>query len=204
MRIVAISDVHGLYENVHIPDGDVLVVAGDLTGYGTLDELYSFNNWIGKFNHPTKLVIAGNHNKEFETQAVIARKILSNALYLEDNGIIIEGIKFYGSPWTPNYYNWAFMLPARSKELTDKWSKIPDDVNVLITHGPPQGILDKAYDESKTGDPTLRRRVEELKYLKAHIFGHIHEGYGQQPPFYNVAICNIRYEPVNPATIIDL
>lgn len=207
MRIVAISDTHGLHNQMlfPIPEGDVLIHAGDTSGHGTIEELKDFNSWLGLLPHKHKLMIAGNHNKEwyndYTKDACI--RTLTNAIYLEDTEIVIGGIKFYGSPWTPEYYNWAFMLPRKSQQLSDKWAEIPDDTNVLITHGPPYGILDTANDKEKIGDETLLRRIQELPVLKAHIFGHVHEGHGEQGIFHNVAICDIQYRPVNPPTVLE-
>lgn len=205
MRIVAISDTHGRHDQMlhPVPDGDVLVVAGDFTRHGQLEQVRDFNYWLKILPHKHKLAVGGNHNKDFYENRAEAELILTEAIYLEDGEIVIDGVKFYGSPWTPNYYDWSFMLPRQSKEISQKWAKIPEDTDVLITHGPPYHILDKARDDKKAGCEALARRVEELN-LKAHIFGHVHEGHGKSGIYHNVAICNIEYEPVNPPTVIDL
>src|SRR6187200_3451602 len=107
MRIVAISDTHSKHEQIVVPAGDVLVHAGDITLYGKLDELHAFNHWLGRLPHRHKIVIAGNHDKILQERSDLARSILKNAIYLQDEAITIEGIKFYGSPWQPWHHDMA-------------------------------------------------------------------------------------------------
>lgn len=210
MKIVALSDIHGQWDGLEIPSGDVLVFAGDTLRHGTLIELAQFNAWLEKLPHQHKLVIAGNHDRCFEREHSLARGLLTNATYLEDEEIVIDDIKFYGSPWTPQFYDWAFML-ERGSEIAEKWKNIPRDTDVLITHGPPHRILDAAYRRDPTGAysveiagcEALREVVNKLP-LKAHIFGHIHRAHGTEGVFHNVAICNEDYDPVNPITEIEL
>ncbi len=179
MKIIALSDTHGYYSQVEVPDGDVLVFAGDATAHGRPIELTLFLEWFEEFPHPHKIVIAGNHDRCYEVEPKFARAHFASAIYLQDEEVIIDGIKFYGSPWTPEYYNWAFMLP-RGPAIADKWKLIPEDTDVLITHGPPHGILDTRINT------TVATGCEELfKY-------------------YNVAICNRDYMPVNPVTEIEI
>lgn len=207
MKIVAFSDTHGMHHVVSPPDGDVLIFAGDGLRHGSRAELIEFNSWLGTLSHPRKLYVAGNHDRCFETHGEESREILTNAIYLQDGEIVIDGVKFYGSPWTPNYYNWALMLQRRSVELAMVWRKVPKDTDVLITHGPPYGILDVAMDEEKSGDEVLQRRVAQLN-LQAHVFGHMHGSHGQkshgETTFYNVAICDEQYSPVNPVTTFEV
>lgn len=181
MRLVCISDTHSLHRRIpDIPDGDVLIHAGDCLGAGTLENVEDLNDWLGTLPHRHKIVIAGNHDWVFQEAPALARDALTNAIYLEDSGVEIDGIRFWGSPWTPTFLDWAFMLD-RGQALHDRWMQIPDDTDVLITHGPPKGIGDEAlmgFRCQNVGCVDLLHRIEQMR-LKAHIFGHIHEGYGQ-------------------------
>jgi Icc-related predicted phosphoesterase len=176
VRIVFVSDTHGRHHLTHAPDGDVLVHAGDLTLDGTLDGVESFNAWLGALPHRHKVVIAGNHDECFQHQADRARARLTDATYLEDSGCEIEGLTFYGSPWTPLFAGWPFMLSE--VELAAKWALIPSGLDVLVTHGPPHGILDLTNRNDHAGSWTLLRRVYELR-PRVHVFGHIHESAGR-------------------------
>lgn len=217
MRLVITSDCHGRLQEAELPEGDILILAGDVLpnrfsipeqdAYFQLNELLSLDHFCGSLNFSRVLMIAGNHDWLFEVDKLASRK-LQHITYLEDSAIEIEGVKFYGSPHQPWFYNWAFNLPRGGKELAHYWSLIPDDTDVLITHGPPLGILDQpfgAYDH--VGCELLRRRVEEVK-PKVHGFGHIHGSYGQQrigdTLFVNASLCSETYKPTNPPHIIDL
>jgi Icc-related predicted phosphoesterase len=178
MKLVLMADTHGRHRNIDIPDGDVLIHAGDFSAwFGALDELHEFNDFLGQLPHPYKIVIAGNHDFSFERENAESRAALTNAHYLQDDGIEIEGMTFYGSPWQPEFLNLAFNLP-RGEPLRRKWRKIPPDTNVLITHGPPYGIGDKTFDGHHVGCEDLLVRVQTIK-PRLHVFGHIHEGRGQ-------------------------
>lgn len=206
LRLVAISDTHNRHDQMVVPDGDVLVHGGDFTGRGTPDEIRAFNDWLGTLPHRHKVVIAGNHDWGFQISPENARAALTNAIYLEDSGVEIEGLRFYGSPWQPWFMDWAFNLRTDA-ELRSKWDLIPDGTDVLITHGPPRGILDRTVTLDDVGCLELRRVVERIA-PRLHIFGHIHEGYGQtvvgETTFVNAATCNLFYRPVNPPVVVDL
>ncbi|MAI33802.1 MAG: metallophosphoesterase [Rhodopirellula sp.] len=210
MRIVCISDTHSLHRRIpEVPDGDVLIHAGDCLGAGTLDNVEDLNDWLGTLPHRHKIVIAGNHDWVFQESPDLARGVLTNSIYLEDSGVEIEGVQFWGSPWTPTFMDWAFML-ERGKPLEECWAKIPDDTDVLITHGPPHGIGDEASMEFRcqnVGCTALLHRLSQLS-LKAHIFGHIHEGYGEyrqgETRLVNASTCTARYAPTNPPIVLDI
>jgi len=207
MRIVCISDTHGQTSALQIPDGDILIVAGDVCLSGSSFELELFNDFLGLLPHTHKLVIAGNHDWPFffQTQEEI-RALLNNAIYLEDSGIEINGVNFYGSPWQPDFHNWAYNLP-RGEPLAQMWEMIPDDTDVLITHGPPYGILDRVYSGDHVGCEDLLAALPRVM-PKLHVFGHIHEDYGvltqNGTVFVNAAICDGQYRPVNDPIVIDL
>jgi len=208
MKIVALSDPHGQYRKVIVPDGDILIIAGDFLKYGSRKEIPDFCEWIHTFKHTWKIVIAGNHDWAFQKTPTEARYMLagpSKLVYLEDREVVIDGVKFYGSPWQPDFYNWAFNLP-RGPLLQQKWDKIPLDTDVLITHGPPGEILDTNLRDMRFGCQDLRQRVLDIS-PKLHIFGHAHACYGychyQETHFYNVSVCNESYQVVNPPMEID-
>lgn len=199
LKCIAISDTHGMYRDLELPDGDVLIHAGDITRHGKLSELKDFNEWLDEQPHQHKIIIAGNHDWCFERLKKDSLKILTNAVYLEDQSLTIAGHTFYGSPWQPRFQNWAFNL-TRGKEIQEKWDLISNDVDVLITHGPAFGILDRIHSGENTGCENLLSKIEEIK-PKVHICGHIHEGYGefvyQGIKFINASITNERYKPTN-------
>lgn len=210
MKLVCISDTHSLHWDIpHIPDGDVLIHAGDSLGQGTLDNVEDFNNWLGNLPHRYKIVIAGNHDWAFQDTPELAREALSNAIYLQDSGVEIEGVRFWGSPWTPTFMDWAFMLD-RGQLLHDAWALIPQATDVLITHGPPQGFGDSVDIGEvcrNVGCRDLLERIDALS-LKAVVFGHIHEGYGLyqrgDTKLVNASTCTERYEPYNPPVALEL
>ncbi len=206
MRIVCVSDTHLKHDEITLPDGDVLIHAGDSTSRGRAHEIDAVNTWFGKQKHKNKILIAGNHDFGFE-QDVFARNQIIHAHYLEDEELIIDGVKFWGSPWQPRFFNWAFNL-ERGAPLRKKWDLIPKDTNVLITHGPPFGILDMTDRGEPVGCEALRPKVLELEHLKLHVFGHIHESYGVHDngytKFVNASICTLRYQATNLPIVIDL
>lgn len=213
-RIVCISDTHNCNEEIIVPDGDLLIHSGDAITSGTLNELEKFFGWFAHLPHKRKVLIAGNHDWAFQLQSEKARDLIPDSvIYLQDSSAEIDGLKIYGSPWQPRFFDWAFNL-NRGYELAEKWAMIPDDVDVLITHGPPYGILDlvprKGWDEN-TGCEELRKRVEQIAAfgrLKLHVFGHIHCGYGIQEEFgvkfVNASTCDEQYNPTQPPIVIDL
>ena len=199
LKCIAISDTHGMYRDLELPDGDVLIHAGDITRHGKLSELKDYNEWLGEQPHQHKIIIAGNHDWCFERQKKDSLKILTNAVYLEDQSLTIAGYTFYGSPWQPTFQNWAFNL-QRGKEIQKKWDLISNDVDVLITHGPAFGLLDRIYSGENAGCENLLSKIKEIN-PKVHICGHIHEGYGeaicQGIKFINASVTNERYKPTN-------
>jgi len=224
MRIVLVSDTHGLHDSIRIPNGDILIHAGDLTPSGKGDEVIAAAKWLAALPHQHKIAIAGNHDFLFERSPSQAAAIMRSAdvTYLQDTGISIDGLSIYGSPWQPEFMHWAFNVPRG--ELAKYWDHIPSGLDILITHGPPYGILDQRVPPGKRklapwedeeafagSDPVgckeLLAAVERAR-PRVHVFGHIHRGYGtaQNPhtTFYNASICNESYEPVNNPWVIDL
>lgn len=209
-KIVCISDTHNLYGQIRVPDGDILIHAGDATNGGTIEEIKSFNCWFAGLPHRHKIFVAGNHDWLFETNRRQAESLLdAGIVYLQDSSIEIENLKIYGSPWQPRFFNWAFNL-SRGAEMREKWRLISAETDVLITHGPPHGILDtvaRLDSVELTGCEDLRAKVAEIN-PQLHIFGHIHAGYGtfetNDTKFVNAAVCDEDYQPVNAPVIVDL
>lgn len=211
MRLVCISDTHNQHDALKLPEGDVLIHAGDFTGMGRTHEVEAFAKWLGAQPHKHKVLIAGNHDWLFERDSAQARALLArhcpSARYLQDSGVEIEGVKFWGSPWTPYFLNWAFNL-KRGKPLAQKWAQVPADTCVLITHGPPHGIHDLTRHGLNVGCEELARELERRLRPKVHVFGHIHEGYGTYmrggTKFVNASSCTEFYEPTNAPIVLDI
>jgi Icc-related predicted phosphoesterase len=201
MRIVAIADTHLYHEGFAVPDADVLVHAGDMCRRGTLEELTRAADWLRALPHRHKIVVAGNHDWPFVRAAEPARAVLGEEVtYLEDAEAVIDGVRFWGSPWQPEFFSWAFNLP-RGPLLAAVWARIPDGIDVVVTHGPPQGIGD-AIGERHEGCADLLARVE-LVCPALHLFGHIHEDRGV---FRHGATCfaNVTTaECQHPATLLE-
>lgn len=224
MRIVCLSDTHNRHERIDVPDGDVLVHAGDATLRGTRREIAAFDDWLAQLPHAHKLFVAGNHDWLFERVPSEARALLHHATYLQDGGVLIDGVRFWGSPWQPWFLSWAFNL-QRGAELKAKWDLIPAGTDVLVTHSPPFGILDRVLpqpsrallpaQEMKTvaaqgehvGCDDLREALVRIA-PRLHVFGHIHEAYGREQygrtTYVNASSCNAAYEPIQPPIVIDL
>lgn len=208
MRLIAISDTHGRHKKLQVPEGDILAVCGDITPKGDLGDLRSFAKWIGKLDFPHKVVIAGNHDWCFENDYRFeAPSILREfgCHYLQDEGIQIGEYLFYGSPWQPEFCNWAFNL-RRGEPLLRVWNQIPEETDVLITHGPPLGILDRVGADH-VGCKDLRDTIFRIR-PKVHLFGHIHSGHGEMDiegvRFGNASVLNEAYRIEYPPIVIEL
>jgi Icc-related predicted phosphoesterase len=178
MRIVAVADTHTFESDLRaIPEGDVFIHAGDLCRGGRLDELRNVASWVNTLPHRHKIVVAGNHDWCFLREPEAAMAILGNdVIYLQDAEATIDGVRFWGSPWQPEFNQWAFNLP-RGDALAKKWALIPEGIHVLVTHGPPFGIGDDYGDPVRRGCEELRAAVRRVRPL-LHLFGHIHQDGG--------------------------
>eukprot|EP00931_Biecheleriopsis_adriatica_P106226 TRINITY_DN80712_c0_g1_i1.p1 TRINITY_DN80712_c0_g1~~TRINITY_DN80712_c0_g1_i1.p1 ORF type:complete len:218 (+),score=33.47 TRINITY_DN80712_c0_g1_i1:31-684(+) len=179
LRVVVVSDTHNGHDKLDVPDGDILVHCGDLTNRGSAPELTAVNTWLGKLPHQHKIVVCGNMDKRLESQPSREARArwLSSAVYLEDETLEVEGLRFYGSPFTPKFCG-AFQLDGAA-EAAEKWASVPDDLDILITHGPPHGILDCVGRGQHAGCPELMKRVRSAR-PRFHLFGHIHEEGGRK------------------------
>lgn len=172
MRIVHISDTHGKHAELDLPAGDILVCSGDVSEYGIDVEMHAFLNWLRKQPFKHKVLVGGNHDEILEECDGVINEVfdLTGIHYLKDSSVELDGLKFYGVPSVPSEFSMAFTYyPGESADI---WNKVPNDTDVLVSHGPPQGVLDNGH-----GCEQLKNRVEELS-LKAHLFGHIHEAKG--------------------------
>lgn len=207
MKIIAISDTHNRHNRITIPECDVLIHAGDATAYGRPSEIEQFSKWFNDQPAKHKIFVPGNHELHFEKELPASKlwfyEKCPNGILLLDQEVIINGIKFYGSPKTPYFHNWAWN--EHPEGLIGTWSIIPDDVNVLITHGQAYGINDVVDNQpgKHLGCQYLMDRIQQLKDLKIYIGGHLHSGkkftYFNGIQFYNVSICgetySVDYEP---------
>lgn len=213
MRITVISDTHtrhGLIPYSDLPGGDLIIHAGDImnSGYENRDVL-DFLTWYESIpGYDKRVFIAGNHDRMFEDHPEHIKDILSdfpNIIYLQDEAYELydldrdKSIKIYGSPWQPEFYSWAFNLPKGGIEIAGKWEAIPNDTDILITHGPAFGTLDTVAGRpwDGLGCEQLAERIERLR-PKIHICGHIHSGYGYEfkdgTHFFNASVLDERYE----------
>lgn len=201
MKVVAISDTHGLHHSLKLPKGDMLIHAGDLSQSGFSKQVKNFLKWFSAQDFKYKIFIAGNHDFFFEkkTEERIRNTIPYDIIYLNDSNVIIEGVKIHGSPVQPWFYDWAFNR-QRGEEIDKHWQLIPEDTDILITHGPPFGKLDKTVKNELVGCKMLTKRINEVKPKKV-IFGHIHEAYGElienEVHYINASVVNFRYQLVN-------
>ena len=215
MIIDCISDLHGFYPKLE--GGDLLIVAGDLTARDFETEHALFDYWINEQLYTKKIVIGGNHDNTLAENRIK----FQFCDYLCDSGTEFEGLKIWGSPWTKTFEGLnpdckAFTCDTE-EELAEKFSLIPDDIDILITHSPPSGILDQIEEEGKwgriyknVGSTSLIKKISNINSIKLHIFGHIHEGYGKMDMrwlklkngfkggiYVNASHVNVNYQPIN-------
>lgn len=197
MKIVCISDTHGMLSRIDVPDGDVLIHAGDGTMGGQGKEIKRWRRDLEALPHEHKIVIAGNHDRKFEKDPERARALLGDGvIYLQDSGVEIDGLEFWGCPWTPPFgHGWAF----NSADPPMPYGR-PD---VLITHGPPRGTLDFVPSGGSVGCPRWAEWIAKHPPL-LHVFGHIHEGYGRDGIHVNASVVDERYNPVNAPIVVEL
>jgi Icc-related predicted phosphoesterase len=201
MKIDCISDLHG--HQPELEGGDLLIVAGDLTARDEFIGYVSFYSWLARQSYDQIIIVPGNHDgmmSNFKSETDTG----TNLSILIDGAQVYNDLKIYGSPWTPTFFNWHFMKD-RGEDIKKMWDLIPDDTDILVTHGPPFGVLDYAHGDSQ-GCEELLKAVWRVK-PKLHVFGHIHEGYGQTEIdgtiFVNASIMDGRYRPRNkPVTVI--
>jgi len=213
MRITVISDTHtkhGLIPLTDLPGGDLLIHAGDIMNSGyNKNDILDFCTWFHSLEqYDKKIFIAGNHDRMFENHPEGVEELLNiyfDIDYLQDEAYDLYDMdtdtstKIYGSPWQPEFYAWAFNLPKNSLQLAAKWEAIPDNTDILITHGPAFETLDTVVGRpwDNLGCELLAQRIEVIK-PKIHVCGHIHSGYGyvfkDGTHFFNAAVLDEQYE----------
>lgn len=210
-RIVAISDTHNQLDKVEIPYCDLLIHAGDHTMSGTPNELAMASSMLRRIKTSgvakTIVCVVGNHDKGLSKDPYVCESMFADLNYLRDSSIIIKNLKIYGSPDSPTFgYGWVFNVD-RGYDIRQKWNMIPDDVNILITHGPPMGILDYSpYGKVHAGCEELAVAVKRIKPA-LHIFGHFHSQHGfvnrKNTIYINASSCNEKYIPIHKPIVID-
>lgn len=200
MKIIITSDTHNEHKKLNIPKCDLFIHCGDSTKKGTKCEVQSFLHWVSNIDSKYKIIISGNHDQSFESESEWVKSVIQkNIIYLEHSSTEIEGLKIFGSPYIPMRKIKSSSVFKKPKEtMGELWDGIPEDTDILITHTPPKGILDKSKRGDLCGCPALEERIKQLNKLKLHCFGHIHESYGvlkkENTTFINAAFLNGRYE----------
>ena len=222
-RFACLADTHGSFNLIKpewIFPSDFLLIAGDITNYGQQSQVEACVNWALDFPTQHRIIIAGNHDlsldkeryesftrKPENTDIDETRKLLdtSGITYLNHQAITIDGIHFFGSPYSMEFGQWAF--PILSDQCDHFWDDVPLNTDVFLTHGPPYGILDLSqYSQQKTGCPSLLNKINQIK-PKLSVFGHLHEAYGyfktKDTLFINCSLMNMKYQMVNPIVYVD-
>ena len=216
--LVLISDTHTKHLEIDSqlkqiyndhPDS-ILVHSGDISYRGRKWEVEEFAQWYSSLPFKNKIMIAGNHDFLFEESPAVADEILEKEgpgiIYLNDSGVELEGLKFWGSPVTPWFHNWAFN--RIDDKIKEHWDLIPNDTNVLITHGPPYLTLDATKSGLRVGCPRLSNKIKDLTDLKVHVFGHIHEASGiaekEGVTYVNASTLDLYYDVKNSPVILHV
>lgn len=200
-KILHLSDTHNLHRQLgNLPTADIIVHSGDISYAGTGTEVADFIEWFGALDYEFKIFIAGNHDfcLEGKNLDTIQRFLPENCFYLYNSGIKIGDVKFWGVPF--------FFSDDVSGKYVNRIAQIPTDIDVLISHRPPLGILDNSKD-TVFGCPELLRKVLEVR-PRYHLFGHIHDAYGVQQSrfttFSNASIVGEGYNLENAPNIFHL
>ena len=197
MKIIALSDLHGHYPT-NLPDADVVIIAGDIVDFDPYNQrtlrhqLVNFRDWLFELWHDRGILpigIAGNHDIVFQDMPGVARKL--PWVYLEDSGYELRGKRFWGSPWQAWMGGWAFNTPEDGAEafMAEKFSRIPEGTDVLITHTPPAGFHDTVGGKHR-GSLALNERIEQVQPRLA-VYGHVHKPGVEQID--GVTLCNASY-----------
>lgn len=219
MKFVCISDTHSYHRQLKLPEGDVLLHAGDITFRGKEKKIKEFNEWLGEQPFKHKVVVAGNHDWLFQHDPDLAASLITNAVYLNQEVHEIEGIRIYGEPRQPEFCNWAFN--ETREDMFDVWAKMPENIDILLTHGPPKGLGDgvpvrggmsfmdpyHSYPPDEVGCVHQRACIYDRDDLKYIVCGHVHEGYGQYElmgtKVINCSVLDGQYKVVNEPIVFE-
>jgi len=204
VRVVCISDTHELHRDFALPDGDLLIHAGDFTFWNHVSKIQDFNNWLGELPHRHKVVIPGNHDRAF-SQDPRFREMITNGVLLINEGVRVCGLNIWGSPVTCDDAAYGYTTREERAKL---YASIPADTHILVTHGPPYGILDREPGSPKReGCTELRLAVMRLQ-PRLHVFGHVHAGYGtcatEKTLFMNAALLGWTGDIENRPIVMDI
>lgn len=212
MLVTFISDTHRYEHDVTIEECDLLIHSGDIDAR-TLDDVIRFYRWFKSLKAKYKIFVPGNHDFFFEKNMNLCKETFkdANITVLNNESVKVDHLKIWGSPITPTFFNWAFMAD-RGDEIKQFWDMIPEDTDILITHGPPSGIFDYVSRGGNVGCFDLLKTIEKIK-PKIHAFGHIHEGYGQleqiwnddkKTTFINASLMDENYDLVNKPITVEI
>jgi len=216
LKLVLTSDWHGyLPFPDELPEGDVLIVAGDLCPVWNHDRKFQANwlrghlrPYLADLPYEKIILIAGNHDFVLEDSKVLGSQLDSEkVVYLKDAGFVHEGVSFWGSPWSGLFYNWAFMKDEA--ELATIYAGIPEHTQILISHGPPWGVCDYTLTGQIAGSKALRERILDMQpQPKIVVTGHIHEAYGSDflgaTEILNVSLNDADYRPTQEPVVYEL
>lgn len=209
MKITCLSDTHMHHKKINMPETDMIIHAGDFTYHGEFDEVKKFLQWYGEQKANHKLLICGNHEVEISKQPFqLLQQMCENEgiQLLNNTHTVIKGLTIFGSPNSLKFGN-GWVYNSTENELENIYSNILPDTNIVITHGPAYGKLDKVLSGQRVGSMALTKRLSELSNLRLHITGHIHENRGTMirngVMTVNASICGIPYTDViiNPITV---
>lgn len=206
VKVVAMSDAHWNFPFINVPDCDIFMYCGDWSGAGTMNEHIKFCNWLNGINARYKLIVPGNHDMYCYKYQDMAGSMLrgSNAILLIDKQVECLGINIYGTPWSPRFGDWGFM---RSEDDLFKYFKnIPRGTHFLLTHTPPNGILDLS-GTVHIGSTSLVKALR-CNTVPYHFFGHNHTpgkftNSSKTRNYFNVSVCDDDYKVVNEPKVME-
>ena len=207
MRIVIVSDTHNLHRNLGRLNGDVLIHCGDMFDMFDNAEasIDAMDSWFGEQDFAVVLCTGGNHDTELQSALEYSPQPFRNAVYLEGDSYVHNGLKFWGAPWTPDLPGHAFYKSAR--EIKAAWTEIPADTDVLITHTPPRSILDVSSSGATLGCAALLGAVTRIR-PQVHCFGHVHHSRGMkvqdETRYINASSVGRNVNGTHPATFIEI
>jgi len=209
IKVCVVGDTHRQHWSIKVPKCDIFIFVGDAE-IDSLLALHDFNDWLGNIKVKYgRIVICGNHDIECERIGKAwCKQLFTNAIYLENEGIEIAGLKIWGNPYTPEFMSWAYMKPRGSRDLKDIWEQVPENLDILIGHGMPYQILDWSNYEKKNVGCEVLQRVVFKKKPRYYLGGHLHEAHGKLEKegiqFYNVSVLDGEYNLVHEPTIIEI